>query len=540
MVIYEREIKRLVIPVGYSDQIGGGIPGSCEDAIKEAYKEGKQEQAQEDLSKLESIKISENGVYEPEYGYNHVEVNVSNRKKVVFKVEYDELIFAHNENLTMSVNGVPVEDGGNAQWSGGSPSFIEMSGYTEESVANTIEIEFDASTEAPMFPYPQEWDAVYIDRSQVDDFTQECEKTQIGEETYHYHYTFTFDSVPLFDVETYDEGYADGYSNGKTDGYTSGYTDGYSSGRTDGYSSGRTDGYSSGWTDGYSSGRTDGYTSGSTDGYSSGWTDGYSSGYTDGYETAESIMDISIRLKTTEIIGSLRPIHHRLLNNKPFVCRSDTDEIRTIMFYGRTIESAVTSLSFIMEVYTDIESAISINSKVYNATNISIEQIGEGEEFAGWYKYTITFDNALVNVYRNDEIDVELNFTTRGTEDIEGHTYVTFGLYNGRDLTIDGDSYDSTFASILPPSIFEIPYVFQTKIKVEDAVLENTASMSSVTFTVDCNGNDSYIIPTIQTLSIHGHPVSNMSCSYVETTPSLPTFYTAATYTITFDELSIL
>lgn len=131
-------------------------------------------------------------------------------------------------------------------------------------------------------------------------------------------------------------------------------------------------------------------------------------------------------------------------------------------------------------------------------------------------------------------MDVELYFTTRNTEEIEGHTKVTFGLYNGRDLTIDGDSYNSTFEALFPPQFQVAPYSFNTKVDIH-----NVTTVSSVTFTVDCNGQENWIIPSIQSFSINGHQVSNMSFSYVETTPSSGSFIKAAIYTITFDEIHI-
>ena len=521
MVIYEREIKRLVIPVGYSDQIGGGIPGSCEDAIKEAYKEGKQEQAQEDLSKLESITIRENGVYEPEYGYNHVEVNVSDRKKVVFKVEYNELIYAHNEDLAMSVNGVPVENVGDAQWYGGSPSFIELSGYTKESVANTIEIEFDAVVESEQFPYPQEWDAVYIDRSQVEDFTQELEKTQIGESSYHYHYTFTFDSVPLIDIETYDEGYeqaTDDIRNNATDLNVT--------------------------------------------------KNGTYSADTENNEYFKNVVVNVAKTKTLDIYFYFDVIDYPRMLIPPVrnVCYNNNFRPESVEGLGGATSQGWFAFGFRSEtdansIYGDGFCEIGVNrdafpsaiTKVlidYKEADIDyvrtsfVEQDGD----IYWYRiewgllnstsirsdYQRGYDDGCSNCYSNGYaegslMDVELYFANDGVE--EGH--LAYGLYNGRDLTIDGDDYDSTFVQIFPPSTYVIPYMFQTKVNIH-----NVTTVSAVTFTVDCNGADSYVIPTIQTFKINGHQVSNMSCSYVETTPA-PLFNKTAIYTITFDEIHI-
>ena len=178
MVIYEKTKETMIIPTCFSEGINFS---PCEEEIAIAWDEG-YSSGYTDASRI--------------------------RKKVIFRVEYNDYIFAHNKYLTMSVNGIPVEDVGNTQWYGGNPSFIEMSGYTEESIANTIEVDFDSFFEnIPEWKYPEEWNAVYINREQIENFTQECVKTQIGEETYHYHYTFTFDRVPLIDISIYDDGY---------------------------------------------------------------------------------------------------------------------------------------------------------------------------------------------------------------------------------------------------------------------------------------------------------------------------------------------
>ena len=74
MIVYDKEQKEIVIPngIGNINLFNNGV----EAGYNQGYEQGKTDGIDEQKGKLESISITENGVYSKEDGYNHIEVNV--------------------------------------------------------------------------------------------------------------------------------------------------------------------------------------------------------------------------------------------------------------------------------------------------------------------------------------------------------------------------------------------------------------------------------------------------------------------------------
>ena len=70
MIVYDKEQKEIVIPNGI------GNINLFNNGVEAGYNQGKIDGIDEQKSKLESINITENGTYDKEDGYNHIEVNV--------------------------------------------------------------------------------------------------------------------------------------------------------------------------------------------------------------------------------------------------------------------------------------------------------------------------------------------------------------------------------------------------------------------------------------------------------------------------------
>lgn len=70
MIVYDKEQKQIVIPNGI------GNINLFNNGVEAGYNQGKIDGIDEQKSKLESINITENGTYNKEDGYNHIEVNV--------------------------------------------------------------------------------------------------------------------------------------------------------------------------------------------------------------------------------------------------------------------------------------------------------------------------------------------------------------------------------------------------------------------------------------------------------------------------------
>ena len=70
MIVYDKEQKEIVIPNGI------GNINLFNNGVEAGYNQGKIDGIDEQKSKLESINITENGTYNKEDGYNHIEVNV--------------------------------------------------------------------------------------------------------------------------------------------------------------------------------------------------------------------------------------------------------------------------------------------------------------------------------------------------------------------------------------------------------------------------------------------------------------------------------
>ena len=73
----------------YNKCSGGGGGGSYD----EGYSQGKTDGVNEQKSKLESISITENGIYSKEDGYNHIEVNVNVIPKINLQKEGIKLAY---------------------------------------------------------------------------------------------------------------------------------------------------------------------------------------------------------------------------------------------------------------------------------------------------------------------------------------------------------------------------------------------------------------------------------------------------------------
>ncbi len=69
MIIYSREKKELIIPTGFASD-------SCAEAVEEARQTGFAEGEEAQKAKLTSVKLTENGTYTREDGWNEVEVDV--------------------------------------------------------------------------------------------------------------------------------------------------------------------------------------------------------------------------------------------------------------------------------------------------------------------------------------------------------------------------------------------------------------------------------------------------------------------------------
>lgn len=69
MIIYSREKKELIIPTGFASD-------SCAEAVEEARQTGYTEGEEAQKAKLTSVKLTENGTYTREDGWNEVEVDV--------------------------------------------------------------------------------------------------------------------------------------------------------------------------------------------------------------------------------------------------------------------------------------------------------------------------------------------------------------------------------------------------------------------------------------------------------------------------------
>lgn len=70
MIVYDKEQKEIVIPNGI------GNINLFNNGVEAGYNQGKIDGIDEQKGKLESINITENGTYDKEDGYNHIEVNV--------------------------------------------------------------------------------------------------------------------------------------------------------------------------------------------------------------------------------------------------------------------------------------------------------------------------------------------------------------------------------------------------------------------------------------------------------------------------------
>ena len=70
MIVYDKEQKEIVIPNGI------GNINLFNNGVEAGYNQGKIDGIEEQKAKLESISITENGTYNKEDGYNHIEVNV--------------------------------------------------------------------------------------------------------------------------------------------------------------------------------------------------------------------------------------------------------------------------------------------------------------------------------------------------------------------------------------------------------------------------------------------------------------------------------
>lgn len=162
------------------------------------------------------------------------------KKAVALKVTKWEVIFGSINNTTLSINGIPVDNCGDAGWFQGNPSFIEISGITKESAVTNVQFSYRV-----IGGIPQTWDTTaYINGVEAEILSQNC--VVDGE---IYTYTMTFGDVPIVDREAYAQGYAAGQAScpecsGSTDcseaieeafesGYTNGYTSGYSAGQAD-------------------------------------------------------------------------------------------------------------------------------------------------------------------------------------------------------------------------------------------------------------------------------------------------------------------
>lgn len=270
MVIYSKEEKTLIIPEGLGYDAEQQYEKGYESGYNEGIEDGKSIQ---DRKLTDSVTFNENGEYDADYGYKKVIVDVYNQwdkgyrwgyadgytsgytngyaegqascpgcneKKVVLKVIKWEIIFGNITYTTLSINGVPVDDCGDTGWFQGNPSFLEISGITEESAVTNVQFSYRV-----IGGIPQTWDTTaYINGVETEILSQNC--VVDGE---IYTYTMTFGNVPIVDKEAYAQGYTDGQAScpecsGSTDcssaiteafesGYTAGYSSGYSAGQAD-------------------------------------------------------------------------------------------------------------------------------------------------------------------------------------------------------------------------------------------------------------------------------------------------------------------
>lgn len=118
MIVYDKEQKEIVIPNGI------GNINLFNNGVEAGYNQGKIDGINEQKSKLESISITENGVYSKEDGYNHIEVNVPD-----LNGSYDE---GYAQGKTDGIN----EQKGKLE----SISITENGTYNKEDGYNHIEV----------------------------------------------------------------------------------------------------------------------------------------------------------------------------------------------------------------------------------------------------------------------------------------------------------------------------------------------------------------------------------------------------------------
>ena len=92
---------------------------------------------------------------------------------------------------------------------GGNPSFIEMSGFSQDTVITTIELYVDWRYIA-LDSAPQSWDSTaYLNGLPYTIVSQSCEPFgTVGDGEYPYKYTLNFNNAGLYDKASYDAGLA--------------------------------------------------------------------------------------------------------------------------------------------------------------------------------------------------------------------------------------------------------------------------------------------------------------------------------------------
>ena len=127
-----------------------------------------------------------------------------------FKFTYWNNIFSYIDVVSMKINGVESPIKGASVWFQGGPSFLALSGETSAKTISSIEYNIHITVDNPSFGFPEEWDSAEINGVTVAIKSQHCEKTVIDETEWWGYYTITFYDEPVYDIASYDAGYAAG------------------------------------------------------------------------------------------------------------------------------------------------------------------------------------------------------------------------------------------------------------------------------------------------------------------------------------------
>ena len=138
MVIYKRTRKELIIPTGF-----GSYSSDCEDAIEQAYEQGKEEQEELDRNKLINLNIRDAGTFNAQFGYK--QVNAYTRiVNPYFCFTFDGMAVASTPNLPanvpMTLNSVEYTTSNTGRVLGSDNPQLWFEFFTAQYYLNTLTI----------------------------------------------------------------------------------------------------------------------------------------------------------------------------------------------------------------------------------------------------------------------------------------------------------------------------------------------------------------------------------------------------------------